>query len=438
MSFQLVNPEIGFTSDVIRDADRFVGRKNLIQDCIAALNANLSLIAIYGRRGVGKSSLLRQVQQMATGNYNLARRGGLAHLVPEKPRTYYTVYYSCDSIIESANDLVSRLCNDTDPEDGLLRLVPFKGKTLTEFTRGRESSGGLDLKIANWGIKSQTADKYSSSVPNDIIQTFRNFTSAVVDANNRTFRKRDSVLILLDEFDVIKEKSGLGSLIKSLSSPTVKFGICGIGSDISALVADHKSVGRLIEQGAVNVLPMKEQEITEIFEKARELFGGRVRFLPSVVKRIASYSDGYPYLAQLIGKSCVTVGNEFGTNDIDESVLNKMLEKIRSGQAFPNLEHQYQMAIGSSPDRALLLTLLAEQSKETTEYDAVAGLVALKASRSTASDLGIEYIDQLLPRLIEEKYGPVLVKVPDGRGLYEFSDPVFRTYIKLRSIGQNT
>jgi hypothetical protein len=51
--------------------------------------------------------------------------------------------------------------------------------------------------------------------------------------------------------------------------------------------------------------------------------------------------------------------------------------------------------------------------------------VVLKQSRSTAQDLGIEYIAQVVPRLIEGRYGPVLVKVPDSHGLYEFTDPVF-------------
>ena len=58
----MLDPEIGFTSDVIRDPHRFVGRTELIRDCLDALNSPLGLIAIYGKRGVGKSSLLRQIQ----------------------------------------------------------------------------------------------------------------------------------------------------------------------------------------------------------------------------------------------------------------------------------------------------------------------------------------------------------------------------------------
>lgn len=435
MVFRPIDPETCFTSSVIRDPRRFVGRSDLIESSIAALNSPQGLIAVYGKRGVGKSSLLRQVQELATGNYELVRRAGLAHLIPAAPRRYYTVYYACDSIINNANDLVARLCNDSDPLDGLLRLVPDKGKKLVEFTRTEEDSVGLDLKVLKWGGKEQDASKYTSAVPGDIIQTFRNFTTSVVEANNRLFHKRDSVLILLDEFDVIKDKAGLGSLIKSLTSEKVKFGICGIGQDIGELVADHKSVGRLIEQGAVYVRPMSMDETGEIFKVAEKLSKGVLSFDPSTVERIARFAEGYPYFAQLFGKACVHEANNKGTNSIDNSILNVVLEKIRSGKAFPNLESQYQIAIGASKERAVLLTLLAEQSKDTTEFDAAMGQVMLRQSRSTAQDLGIDYMDQLMPRLIEERYGPVLVKVPDSRGLYEFMDPVFRTYVKIRHVG---
>ena len=298
MSFEFVDPEIGFTSNVITDPHRFVGRASLIQESINALNSSLGLIAIYGKRGVGKSSLTRQIQALANGNYELVRLAGLHHLLPQKPRKYYTVYYVCDSIISGAQDLVARLCNDTDEQDGLLRLVPDRGKQLTEFSRTAENSVGLDLKVVNWGAKGQEASKYTSAVPGDIVQTFRNFTSAVVESNNRMFAKRESVLILLDEFDQIKDKQGLGSLIKSLSGDKVKFGICGIGQDLSSLIADHASVGRLIEQGSIFVKPMSESETTKIFETAERLFHGRVTFENNVVRQIAALSEGYPYFAQ--------------------------------------------------------------------------------------------------------------------------------------------
>ena len=68
--------------------------------------------------------------------------------------------------------------------------------------------------------------------------------------------KRDGLLIILDEFDVIQNKDGVGSLIKSLTTPEVKFAVCGVGRDLSDLILDHASVERLIEQGVLPVKPM--------------------------------------------------------------------------------------------------------------------------------------------------------------------------------------
>ena len=73
----MIDPEVGFTSDVVRDPSRFVVRNELLSDCVRALNSPLGLIAIYGKRGVGKSSLLRQIQQMTLGDYGLANAAGM-------------------------------------------------------------------------------------------------------------------------------------------------------------------------------------------------------------------------------------------------------------------------------------------------------------------------------------------------------------------------
>jgi hypothetical protein len=435
MSFTFVRPEDGFTSDVIKESRRFVGRDKLVENCISALNASQGLIAVYGKRGVGKSSLLRQIQTMGTGDYNLAQRAGVYHIVPSKPRRYYTVYYQCDALIKNANDLLLRLCNDTDNEDGLLRLVPDQGKELVEFSRADEKDVGQDLKLLKWGVKGTELEKYGFRVPNDIVQTFRNFVTAIVDQNNTRWGKRDAVLILLDEFDQIEDKTGLGSVIKSLSSPRVKFAVCGIGSDLNSLIADHGSVARLIEQGPLHVTPMTNGEVRQIFSTASELFKGKVVFDEAVVASIASVCEGYPYFAQLLGKRCVEEGNRQGRNAIDDAIFRRVLDDIRTGRAFPNLEDNYKRAIGHSNDRAWLLALLAEQRENEIIFDASGSNVRLKDIRGIAKDLDVDHIDQNLPRLLEKQSGPVLTKDLERPGVYEFVDPVFRCYVKLRGIG---
>jgi hypothetical protein len=286
---------------------------------------------------------------------------------------------------------------------------------------------------ANWGGKGIDSSKYARTVPGDIVQTFRNYVNSIVTHSVKSRMGRDALLILLDEFDIISDKSGLGSLIKTLSSQTVKFGICGIGRDLSDLVADHNSVERLLEEGAINVKSMPDAEIFDIFTTAEFLFKGKVEFENDVVGEIARMSGGYPYLAQLIGKECVNVLNRQGGIRIDHVVLNEVKIDIRDGRAFPTLEQQYQRAIGNSHDRQVLLHFLAEQQDEVDLADQERGKILVKRLREDAADLQIGYVDQLIPRLVDKTFGPVLFRHPERQGTYEFVNPVLRLYIRLRN-----
>ena len=428
----MLDPEIGFTSDVIRDPRRFVGRTELIRDCMDALNSPLGLIAVYGKRGVGKSSLLRQIQQIALGDYTLVHQAGLQREIPERPRTYLTVHYACDSMITSGESLLGRMCNDQDDEDGLLRLVPNDGKELEEFSRSKEVQGGADLKVVNWGTKGVESSKYARVVPKDIVQTFRNFVSAVVTHQVKKRMGRDSLLILLDEFDVIGDKKGLGSLIKSLSSTELKFGVCGIGHDLMDLIEDHASVERLLEQGAIHVKPMSHFESEEIINRAERLFKGAITFDQEIKREISRISEGYPYFTQLLGKECVAKASQLTAIHVDKTVFDRVVDDIKIGRSFPTLERAYQRAIGSSEGRQILLHLLAEQPEDRTIFDEDVGRVVLKRVRKEAEDLDVQYIDQLLPRLLDVNFGPVLTRIPEKPGIYEFVNPVFRLYVRLR------
>ncbi|MCB9284141.1 MAG: ATP-binding protein [Lewinellaceae bacterium] len=430
----MIDPEIGFTSDVIKDSNRFVGRTELLRNCIKSLNTPLSLIGIYGKRGVGKSSLARQVQQIAIGNTRSLINAGLEYEIPQSQRKYLTVYYQCDSMIENTEELIRRLLNDQNEEDGLLRLVPNEGKEIVEFERADELSGGVDLKVVNWGAKGVESSKYAKVVENDVVQTFRNFVNAIVTHQVKKKMKREGLLIILDEFDVIKNKSGIGSLIKSLSSDTVKFAVCGIGDDLFELITDHGSVERLLEEGSLHVEPMPTFESQEIIYRAEKLFRGEIEFNESVVSEIANISQGYPYLVQLIGKECVHKANELRLKLVDDHVFGQVKIDISSGKAFPTLERQYLRAIGQSEDRKKLLYILASQDEDRTMFDTEVGKLVLKKARRDADDLEIKNIDQLLPRLIDQTFGPALRKVPDMKGYYEFVNPVFRVYCQLRHL----
>jgi hypothetical protein len=212
----------------------------------------------------------------------------------------------------------------------------------------------------------------------------------------------------------------------------VKFAICGIGQDLADLVSDHASVERLLEEGAIHVLPMGQSETEEIFHKAEKLFNSKLYFEREVISQIASVVQGYPYFAQLIGKECVAHANTDSKEIIDEDVFQSVLEDIKEGRAFPTLETAYQRAIGRSADREILLHLLAEQAEENAFFNDEVGSVFLKQTRKDAEGFDVKFVDQLIPRLVDPAYGPVLKRLPDLQGIYEFVNPVLRLYTRLR------
>ncbi len=217
-----------------------------------------------------------------------------------------------------------------------------------------------------------------------------------------------------------------------MSNERVKFAICGIGRDLVELVDDHQSVERLLEEGAIDIKPMANDEISAIFERATSLYNGDLTFDHDVVEQIVELSDGYPYLAQLMGKACVNRVNETQAPRVDRTVFDHVLEDIRSGTAFPTLESAYLRAVGQSELRRLLLTILAEQRSDASKYNDDVQRVALKEIRALATEFEIDHIDQLVPRLIDKKFGPALVRDPDIYGAYEWANPVLRAYVRLR------
>jgi len=81
----------------------------------------------------------------------------------------------------------------------------------------------------------------------------------------------------------------------------------------------------------------------------------------------------------------------------------------------------------------MLLHLLADQDSEDTLLSDDIGRVFLKKVRADAATMGVQYIDQLLPRLVDKNFGPVLAKVGEKQGVYEFLNPTFKLYVKMRN-----
>jgi hypothetical protein len=272
------------------------------------------------------------------------------------------------------------------------------------------------------GLETNYTKKYTDSV----VQEFRQLLGKVEKDN----QDKNGLLILIDEFDIIEDKDGFASLVKACSSKFVKFGIIGIASTVTELIGDHQSVVRQIEP--LEIPLMSKDELTRLLRRASEYVKG-ITFSERAIDFIAEKSEGFPYFAHLIGRAAMqrTVEKEMAREggsvgavvvtlvDVEATLDQFATMKLRS-----IYEEKYDVLIKNSHNRELLLQAFADQDGE---------LIRSSEAYSLSSELGVKNPAGLMKAFtkIAEGRDSVLVKI--SKGVYRFSDPVFKVYCRIRN-----
>lgn len=116
----------------ISNASRFAGRKSAVSDAYYGLIATGLHLAIVGNRGIGKTSLSRQVANIATGDNDLLKKLDLPH---DKNLDYLTVYYACGKTTQNTTDLLERLLTSTGCLGDWIYDVPKASKVVQGCVR---------------------------------------------------------------------------------------------------------------------------------------------------------------------------------------------------------------------------------------------------------------------------------------------------------------
>jgi Cdc6-like AAA superfamily ATPase len=206
----------------ITDPERFSGRKQYVKDAYLALIADGVNIAIVGNRGIGKSSLARQIINIGSGNNQLLKK---LELPSDETLDYLPIYYACGRAAENINILLTKLLTTKNCLLEWIYEIPTATKELNKI------NGGLDIKIAKIGSAVSEEETKSTALtthPIDVI--FQNVTSDIVKSKIA----KNGILIVIDEFDQIAYPSGFASLLKSMATnvPKVKFCIVGVAHDL--------------------------------------------------------------------------------------------------------------------------------------------------------------------------------------------------------------
>jgi len=372
----------------------FAGRVKHIEKLQAELSAPGRQVAIYGERGVGKTSLA----QLAY--FFVGRDEERTHLVRcQKSSTFDTIFAD---VLASA---------------GLEVLLDGVGSEA-------ERHGSVGFTSVGIGGTRR------------VRRTFRK-----VNAGRQIgprlllgqFAEREG-LVIIDEYDRVADPqthTRMAELIKQFSDARsrCKIILVGVAETLSQLIGEHESLSRSLAQ--IELDRMSDDELGDIIAKGQGHL--HLAFKPSVKQRIIRLADGFPYFVHLIGRhSARAAGRELLQDPTATMVAGD--EEYAEGlqEALENAEHtlaeQYEQAIVTTrrPSGKFMLILWAMALADARHVQVQD--IAKNAGFFGETDVKAASFSWNLGELSSERRGQVITKVREG--YYKFTNPLMRPYIR--------
>ena len=236
-------------SHPVANSRLFAGRRSLLEKIVSLLEDQHLHLVLYGDRGIGKTSLMRIVAELAN------------------EADYFVSYTSCgrdtrfDALIRGIADRIPLLFHrDFEPTEQLVE----EGNTLESLFHAG------DVTVA------------------DATSVFENLRGT-------------QFLLLLDEFDRVAHaevREQIAELIKNLSDrgASVQFVIAGVASNLTALFSHIPSIRRNLI--GIPVERLTDEETKNLVELGASRSG--LSFSEPGLNQLAEWSRGLPYIAQLI------------------------------------------------------------------------------------------------------------------------------------------
>lgn len=402
----------------IIDPDKFAGRKTNIARAAKALARRGASILVYGERGVGKTSFVEMVKLIAQGQVELLYRHDLHRLVPSSGFSYKVIAIECDAACKSTEVVLQRLI--TSPE-GLRGLV---GRRIDKIESQVKDSLAFSILGKALGMTS-TEGETVTEVEYGEASVFETFTNLVLLVVKNILEADEGLLIVIDEFDRVKDTSNMASLIKTLSKNKVKFLISGIASSYMELLKDHSSIERQLYQGTIGIEPMNNDETRDVFDLAHHHSQKLLTFHKSFLSEVIEISEGYPYYVQLLGQIVLDhLVDHYSLRGVMRITRNHLLQALERFALFePKFEAIYQALIGTDPQREMVLKALSIQApsrinqRYVFSYCQHRGIKNTNARRQLAILLGFKN-PEMLKRI--------------GKNFIEFSNPLFKIFSRMR------
>lgn len=379
--------EIFTPSTPIDKMDLFAGRVKEVERVVNAIIMTGQHVALYGERGVGKTSLASVIHDF------LPKMEGMIN-----------VKINCD-----ADTTFKSLFKNILEEIKLVTKAPGIGFKAQDTVRIQS----LDHYIVEEDIN-----------PNSLRFLFRQL--------------QNKIIIIIDEFDRVEDedtKRLLADTVKNFSDykVDVTFMIVGIADSVDDLIAEHQSIERALVQ--VNMPRMKTTELNEVINKGLKKLGMTIN--TNAKQRIVKLSQGLPHYTHLLAfhaaKSALQARrNEITVSDVDQAISSS----VEMGQQ--TIEDRYFRAINSPRGNIYPQVLLAcaMAPRDETGYFTATGVKAALSS-ILKKDYEIAAFAQHLKQFCSPERGPVLKQVGFPRRYkYRFVNPLLEPYTIMKGLAK--
>lgn len=373
----------------------FKGRLDKIALLVSELQTPGRQVAIYGERGVGKTSL-----------------AVLAYFYAGFPDAS-THFVRCE---RSSN--YNRIFGHLLMKAGIEYLP-----------NGREIESSLGIGVKGGPISAQKGKRSRSKS-----RSIDAGSSIGPDLLLRIFKENDGLLVI-DEYDRVNDSEThvrLAETLKHFSDACskTKIIVVGVSNTVTGLVGEHESLTRSLAQ--IKLERMTNEELTEIIDTGAERTN--VAFLPEVRERIVLLSDGFPFYTHLLGLYCaedagrMLLENKEAKVSVGQPELERAIRRAIEG-AEGSLFDDYQNAVITTKRKTEMFKLVVWGVAYAQQREVHIKEIAQNIAYLVGQAPRVEALSNYLGPLTKPEKSNVLYRV--RQGYYKFSNPLMRAYVRL-------
>lgn len=373
----------------VDDESLFAGRRSQMVRLIDAVEQPGQHAAVYGGRGVGKTSLAKVMVKTFNGS------------TPPTISLHYT-------------------CSATDTYRSVWRAV-FDDLLVT-------------LRIPGFGFVAQAT---TTAVPSSQILAGLVEEEISVDAVRRALyalTPSAPLAIFIDEFDRLPEdeKSGFADTTKVLSDQLVPatLVLVGVADDIDGLVQAHESVRRSLAQ--IYMPNMSPDELAEIIDKGVAL--SEMTVARAFTNDVVGLAQGLPNYVHLIAQNACRVALDEGRVDVRrgdlDAAIGRSIESVQ--QSVLDTYHRATTSNRETLYKEVLLACALARRDEKGTFGSTDVRDELHRVTGTFRDLPA-FAQHMNDFSGNGRRGGVLDKIGETyRYRYRFHDPLLQPYVLMR------